>query len=372
MSEPQHDEDLLDLYENAPCGYLSISPDARVVRANATLCRWLGCEAGSLVGKTIHEILGTGGRIAYETHLAPLLRMQGSVHEVALDIRAPGGGLIPVIASATENRGPAGDHRFTRLTLFRAEDRRKYERTRVDAHAKAAASAAQKAEEAILRDQFIAVLGHDIRNPLAALKAGLRLLAITPPESERFQRVLREMDGSVERALRLVADVMDFARGRLGSGLDLEIRDGDDLDAVLEQVISEIRAVHPRREIVSRIAIARPVRCDPDRLGQLASNLLSNAVFHGRADQPIRVSATTSETELRIAVTNAGDEIPEPVRAHLFEPFFRGKVRESGNGLGLGLFIVHEIARAHAGQMTVESDARETTFAFSMAIEPAG
>jgi phosphoserine phosphatase RsbU/P len=372
LSDPLHDEDLLDLYENAPCGYLSISPDARVVRANATVCGWLDCEPRALLGRTIHEILGTGGKIAYETHIAPLLRLQGAVHEVALDIRAPGGGLIPVIAGAAENRGPAGEHRFTRLTLFRAEDRRKYERSLVEARAKAEAATEQKAQEATLRDQFIAVLGHDIRNPLAALKAGLRLLAVTPSDSDRFHRVLGEMNGSVERALRLVADVMDFARGRLGSGLDLAIRESEDLNAVLEHVVSEIKAIYPRRRIGSHIAIDEPVMCDPDRLGQLASNLLSNAVFHGSTDAGIDLRATIEDCDLRISVTNAGEPISDAVRAHLFEPFFRGKVRESGNGLGLGLFIVNQIARAHGGAMSVSSDDRATTFQFVMPIRPHG
>ena len=86
MSDDPAVEDLEDLYETAPCGYLSMSPDGKIVKANRTLADWLGSSAKELLGKSIHHILGFGGRIALETHIAPLLRMQGHVHEIALDL----------------------------------------------------------------------------------------------------------------------------------------------------------------------------------------------------------------------------------------------------------------------------------------------
>ena len=162
-------EDLNDLYENAPCGYLSLNPQGLIVKSNATLSSWLGFPTDQLVGKRLRDLLNVAGSIFYETHFAPLLRMQGFFNEVALDLVTADGGLLPVLANAVEKRDAVGALVFTRVTLFQATKRRRYERELVDA---------QEAERKLgkLRDQFIAVLGHDLRNPVAALNAGVQML----------------------------------------------------------------------------------------------------------------------------------------------------------------------------------------------------
>lgn len=97
-------EDLADLYENAPCGYLSMSPAGRIIKANGTLLRWLGCGTEALTEKSIYDLLSFGGRIAFETHLAPMLRLQGNVEEIAFDLLKADGSKVPVIANAVERR----------------------------------------------------------------------------------------------------------------------------------------------------------------------------------------------------------------------------------------------------------------------------
>ena len=133
-------EDLEDLYENAPCGYLSLAPDGRIVKANATLSAWLGFSAEELLKKRFHDLLNVAGRIFFETHFAPLLRMQGFFHEVALDFVTMDGTKLPVLANAMERRDDQGDLLFTRITIFKAVDRRRYERDLVDARAAAEAA----------------------------------------------------------------------------------------------------------------------------------------------------------------------------------------------------------------------------------------
>ncbi|HEU5066629.1 MAG TPA: PAS domain-containing sensor histidine kinase [Sphingomicrobium sp.] len=371
MSEAAETEDLEDLYETAPCGYLSISPDAKIAKANRTLAGWLGAEdAGSLVGKSVHEILGFGGKIAFETHLAPLLRMQGHVHEIALDLVSLSGKKLPTIANAAEKRAADGKHLFTRLTLFKAVDRRKFERSLVEARAKAEAESKAYREAALLREQFIAVLGHDIRNPLAALAAGVGLLERKEKPSTRGLAILREMAASIERATTLVDDLLDLARGSLGAGIPVNRDSEAPLTPVLEQVVSELRRVTPDREIEVNIAIDEPVFCDRARLGQLASNLLANAITHGSDERPIWFEAITERDRFKLSVANAGAPIPEDVRARLFQPFFRGGSRASRNGLGLGLYIASEIAKAHGGTLDVSSNAHETRFTFEMEARP--
>jgi sigma-B regulation protein RsbU (phosphoserine phosphatase) len=255
--------------------------------------------------------------------------------------------------------------------LFRAVDRRTYERSLVEArvHAEEASKAAREVGE--LREQFIAVLGHDLRNPITAVMAGIGLIERHEHLSERGRAVLKGMNASAERAAGLIDDVLDFARGRLGQGIGVERGSGKPLGPVLEQVVAEMRAIAPDREIAATIAIDDAVHCDVGRIGQLAANLLSNAVTHGLPGQPIGFEAGTSDATLTIAVTNAGT-IPDNVRDQLFHPFVRGAVRPSRNGLGLGLFIASEIARAHGGTIDVLSEGEETRFTFSMPVEQPG
>ena len=361
MSGPDPTEDLLDLYENAPCGYLSLAPDSTIVRANRTLLGWLDLSADDLVGKPLRDLLGTGGRIAYETHLAPLLRLQGFVYEIALDLRCDHG-LVPVIANASEKRDESDNHLFTRLTLFLAEDRRKYERNLLESKIRAESETEQRDREAELREQFIAVLGHDLRNPVAALKAGTDLLKDSGNLDTEDREIVTQMDSTIDRAIELINNVMDFARGRLGSGISLELQPAPDLDRKLETVIVEAKTARPDRDIRSEIAIGRSVECDPDRLAQLLSNLVSNALHHGRHDAPVMVKAITTRDELEISVTNSGTPIPANVLETLFQPFDRGSKQGNHDGLGLGLFIVDQIATAHGGRMEVASDEGGTTF----------
>ena len=366
MSDPPPAEDLEDLYETAPCGYVSISPDGRIAKANRTIADWLGRAPESLVGTALHDILGFGGRIAFETHLAPLLRMQGHVYEIALDLLTADGEKLPTIANAAEKRAADGSHVFTRLTLFRAVDRRIFERTLLEARAKAEAESEAHREAALLREQFVAVLGHDLRNPLAALAAGVRLLGRKEQLSEAGRSILRQMDGSIDRASALVDDLLDLARGSLGGGFVVD-RNGDaPLAPVLEQVIAEVRSIAPERAIDVTIGIEEPVYCDRGRIGQLASNLLANAITHGDADRPVTFDASTSGDLFTLSVANAGPAIPEHVRERLFQPFFRGAIRPSRNGLGLGLYIASEIAKAHDGTLDVTSSDAETRFTFTM------
>ncbi|QIK77894.1 PAS domain-containing sensor histidine kinase [Sphingomonas piscis] len=362
-------EDLGDLYENAPCGYLSLTPAGQVIKANRTLADWLGTDSGTLIGKQFRDVLSFGARLAFETHLVPLLRLKGRVEEVAFDLLGQDGSKVPFIANAAEKRDDSGRHVATRMTLFRAVDRRTYERSLVDARIKAEAALDLGAETAALREQFIAVLGHDLRNPLSALAAGLAIIEHRERLSERGQAVVGEMNSSIKRASDLIADLLDFARGRLGGGLSLDRNSDQPLTPVLEQVVAEIRAIAPERTIWASIDIAEPVYCDRGRIGQLASNLLANALTHGAANVPISIVAATDAKALTLSVSNGGKPIPPEAREQLFQPFFRGVVGKSQHGLGLGLFIVNEIAKAHGGTMDVTSTDGETRFTFTMPLE---
>ncbi len=358
-------EDFEDLFENAPCGYLSLLADGRIAMANNTMTAWTGFTREQLVGKRIHDILQFGARIFLETHVFPLLRMQSFVDEVAFDFVTQSGGKLPTLANATERRDATGKHLSTRVILLKAIDRRTYERELVKSRDQLHGAVLAERESSELREQFIAVLGHDLRNPLASIDGGVRMLR-KEELSDRGLHVLSLMEGSVARASGLIDNVLDFARGRLGGGLTLSRQPNPPLQKILEQVVAELRSIAPDRSIETRIEIDRSVDCDPTRIGQLASNLLGNALTHGAASRAVRFTCITNVDQMELSVSNAGTPIAAETQAHLFQPFFRGKVRDSQQGLGLGLYIASEIAAAHDGKLSVASDETETCFTFAM------
>jgi signal transduction histidine kinase len=220
-----------------------------------------------------------------------------------------------------------------------------------------------------LRDQFIAVLGHDLRNPLAAIDAGARLLR-KEPIGQRGASILNLVQNSVTRMAELIDNVLDFARSRLGTGIMVERSATAMLEPALEQVIEEFRAAWPDRVIVRQFALGGEIDCDLARVAQLLSNLLGNAVTHGAPDKPVVVQASRAGNTFELAVANQGDPIPASMRARLFEPFFRGGTGGRQQGLGLGLYIASAIARAHGGTLDVASSPAETRFTFRMPLKP--
>jgi signal transduction histidine kinase len=216
-----------------------------------------------------------------------------------------------------------------------------------------------------LREQFIAVLGHDLRNPLASISGGASLLR-KEALSERGSRILDMVQGSVVRMSGLIDNVLDFARGRLGGGFTLARQAGVDLEPILQQVVGELRIGAQGRTIETDFALRDAVNCDPSRFAQMVSNLLANGLTHGAPEEPVQIHAATDGAELKLWIANKGKPIPPGAMERLFQPFFRGKAQPSQNGLGLGLHIASEIAKAHGGALEVASTLQETRFTFRM------
>jgi signal transduction histidine kinase len=219
-------------------------------------------------------------------------------------------------------------------------------------------------QTAELREQFIAVLAHDLRNPLASIDAGATLLARQKLD-EKARMIVGHMQASAKRMSGLVNDMLDFARGRLGGGFPLERDPNACLTSVLDNVVGELRDAWPNR-IETHFAISQPVNCDPNRIAQLLSNLAGNALKHGARGGTVRIGASTTDQEFELAVSNQGDPIDPATIQRLFLPFFRLQGQSSIQGLGLGLYIASEIARAHGGVIYVASSAGQTTFSLRM------
>jgi signal transduction histidine kinase len=234
----------------------------------------------------------------------------------------------------------------------------------IDRMAASEANLSSEREMAGLREQFIAVLGHDLRNPLAAIDAGVHTLA-REPLSARGLGVIALTRGAIERMSRLIDDVLDFARTRMGNGIDVE-RTPTAIAPLVSEIIDELRAAHPDSVLTVEMAPMGDVWCDPSRLGQLFSNLVANAITHGNPVAPVFIRAATTGNIFEFSVENAGDPIPPEAMERLFAPFARGELRPSQQGLGLGLYIASEVARAHGGALTVTSTEEATRFTFRM------
>ncbi|MCD7109397.1 GAF domain-containing protein [Rhizobium sp. DKSPLA3] len=227
-----------------------------------------------------------------------------------------------------------------------------------------AAALRHEQELAELREQFIAVLGHDLRNPIAALQAGTKRL-LRDGWTDRSPVVLQLMQASTARMTNLVENIMDLARARLGEGLTI-VRAHGDVAATLLHIVDELQVAHPEREFSVQIDKPTYLSADHARLAQLFSNLIGNALTHGTDKAPVRISGTITGNNIEFSVANAGDPIPAELIEKLFLPFQRGSSQQGSRGLGLGLFIASHIAKAHGGHIHVTSDENETCFTLRM------
>ena len=297
----------------------------------------------------------------------PTPKMYGFESYISVPIVTPGGAyfgnlcaLDPRPIKLSEPRIVSLFALFAELIGLQLENERRSELQQsalTDAHA-----------SADLREQFIAVLGHDLRNPLGVVTTGaavLNALSSDPQVVAVAQRIAR----SARRMSALIDDVLDFARGRLGGGFSVRLTEVHDLGLALHEIVDEVRSAHPDARIDVSIESPGAVRCDRTRVQQLAANLLANAVQHGDAGKPIGFSARVSEQSIVLTVTNQGAPIPQDSLAKVFQPFWRHGTSSEREGLGLGLFICAEIARAHGGQIEViSSSAHGTTFAARLPI----
>jgi signal transduction histidine kinase len=220
-------------------------------------------------------------------------------------------------------------------------------------------------ETSELREQFIAVLGHDLRTPLGAILLGTELLQ-HEQLSPKAISVVERMRRSAQRMAGLVNDVVDFTRGRMGGGIALNLRHETSLQAPLMQVVEELRGSFLEREIVVDLHLESAVYCDVQRIQQMLSNLLKNALLYGDPGHPVVVRCGSRQGAFELSVVNRGPVIPQTTIDQLFKPFWRASAQAPGEGLGLGLFIVSEIARSHGGELSVESRDDTTRFTFRL------
>jgi PAS domain S-box-containing protein len=363
-----------DLFQNAPCGYLVTLPDGSIVKVNETLLTLTGYARDELMsGGTFQRLLSVPGRIYYDTHIGPLLQMQGYVREVAFDLRCSNGTALAIVLNADLNRDEKDHPRLIRMTIFDATDRRKYERElllarqRADESTKTERMAREDAERATrAKDDFLALVSHELRTPLSAILGWTQLLQKQAAGMPHLERGLGVIERNSRLQARLVEDLLDMSRIVSGK-LRLEVQQVD-LSNVIESALETARPAAEARTIRLRTVLdpSIVVAGDPGRLQQVFWNLLSNSVKFTPKGGEVRVVVERVNSHAEISVVDTGQGMSAEFLRHAFERFRQSDSADTraSAGLGLGLSLVKHLVEMHGGSIEArsEGEGRGSTF----------
>ncbi|WP_395607006.1 ATP-binding protein [Pseudomonas sp. B22129] len=370
-----------DLFDSAACALAVTAEDGTILQANARFSDWLGFSTAELCSRRFQDLLTMGGRIFHQTHLAPMLRLRGSVTEVKLDMLHQDGHKVTVLLNGIKREN--ADSTVYDLALFGTTDRDKYERELLNARNLAEALLQEKSatelalkqaqaelseayaiaqRRALFAEQMVAIVSHDLKNPLTAIRMASDFLG-RGERTAKERQLLGHIGQSSERAQRMIADLLDFTQARVGQGITIKAAPLD-LHGVIHRAVDELRVAFPAATLEHKTEGRGDACLDADRVQQIIGNLVANSVAYGDLQQPITVTSRLGDGGCEVAVHNHGAVIPEALIAVLFEPMTRGTDQGSDvRSVGLGLYIVRELARVHGGDVAVSSCAtRGTTF----------
>jgi len=368
-----------ELFDSAACALAVTGEDGTILKANARFGDWLGFSIAELCTRRFQDLLTMGGRIFHQTHLAPMLRMHGSVTEVKLDILHRDGHKVTVLLNG--NKRQQADEVVYDLALFGTTDRDKYERELLNARNLAEALLQEKTStelalqnaqaelkqayaisqrRAVFAEQMMAIVSHDLKNPLTAIRMASDFLSRNERTAKERQ-LLGHIGQSSERAQRMIADLLDFTQARVGQGIVIKAAPLD-LHNVIHRAVDELRVAFPKATLVHCTEGAGETCLDADRVQQIIGNLVANSVAYGDLKQPITITSRLDNGAGAVSVHNHGAPIPQALLAGLFEPMTRGTDQGSDvRSVGLGLYIVRELAKVHGGDVTVNSCATAGT-----------
>jgi signal transduction histidine kinase len=358
-----------ELYENAPCGYLSTLPDGTIVRLNGTFVGWTGMARQQLLERCrFQELLTMPGRIYYETHWDPLLRMQGYISEIAFELSPRNGtSPVPILVSAMQKRDEKGEPLFNRITAFNATDRRRYERELLLERRRAERADRAKAE-------LLAMIGHDMRSPLSAIATAVDLLD-RAPSPEQQARYLRALRSSSMTLLGLANQILEYSRLEAGQA---SVENAPfDAGAVVADTADAIAGQAEKKGLILKVDVApdvpRILQGDAQKIQQVLTNLGGNAVkftSKGAVTLTVRVVGSDAESvRLEFSVADTGIGIARDRLDAIFDEFTQAddQIGKTYGGTGLGLTISRRVADLLGGALTVESElGKGSTFRFEL------
>jgi len=361
------EENLDDLFDNAPCGYLTAKEDGLIVKVNQTFLTFSGLTREALVGiQRFKDLLTVPSRAFYETNIAPLVQIQSFVREVAFDLVRPGREALPVLVNIVrKSRRETALAPVIRIIVFDASERRMYERELLAARRAAeratqtervAREESERANRA--KDEFLALVSHELRTPLSAILGWTQVLRKRNAGNPEMERGLEVIERNTRLQVRLVDDLLDM--GRIISGkVRLDVQQVD-LANVVEAALETARPAADARAIQLRPVLDPTIQVsgDPGRLQQVFWNLLSNAIKFTPKGGSVTVVMERVDSHTEISVNDSGQGMNADLITHVFERFRQSvsAATQQTAGLGLGLSIVKSIVEMHGGTVEARSE----------------
>jgi PAS domain S-box-containing protein len=341
---------LLDiLLATAPVGLSFLDRDLRYVRINNALAAINGVPVEQSLGRTLWEVIPPVAPLC-EPHYRHVLETGEPVlnMELSAPTRGRGGQVGHYLVSYYPVKDREGRTSMVGTVVVDITDRKHFEE--------------QLRQTAEFRERFLGIVSHDLRNPLSVINLSANLLLRQEALPERALRLSQRITLNAELMGRMIGDLLDLTRGRLGGGIPIAPAPVD-LGLLGRRVLGELEVAHPARELRLEARGDLQGEWDQDRLAQLLGNLLRNALDYSPEDTPVTLNLQDEGAHLRIEVGNRGEPIPAELLPVLFEPFRRGELRghRRSSGLGLGLYIVQQIALAHGGTSQARSTREEGT-----------
>lgn len=355
-----------ELFEHAPCGYLSTVSDGTIVHVNETFVIMSGYTRDRLLsGIRFADLLTIPGKIYHDTHFAPLLQMQGFVKEVAFDLLRSDQHRLPVLVNTVRKQTAVKGDALLLMTIFDATDRRQYEaelllaRRRADEATSAERAAKEQAEAAgRAKDDFLAMVSHELRTPLNAILGWTQILQSEDGVSDDQREGLAVIERNARVQAELISDLLDMSRMIAGKmRLDVQqVNLADTVEAAIATARPAADAKGLRLQKVLDPAII--VAGDPGRLQQVFWNLLINAVKFTPKGGFVRVVMQRVNSHIEVKVSDSGKGMTEAFLSHAFERFRQSDTGETRKttGLGLGLSIVKTLVEMHGGSIEATSE----------------
>ncbi|BDT57697.1 hypothetical protein MasN3_11910 [Massilia varians] len=364
------------LYDDAPCGLLLADADGLLLHTNATACGWLGFTPAELAGIVrIQDLMTVGARLFHHTHCEPVLQARGSVAELQIDLRHRDGTRLPMLVNIVRRReaGQSGGAVRDQWALFMASERQSYERELRNARraaeealeARRGAELQLQAVNAALseadrrKDEFLATLSHELRNPLAPLRSALEVMRHTTAAESTGQRLLSVFDRQLHHLTHLVDDLMEVSRITQDK-MELR-REAVDLPVLVRAAVCDTAGL--MEQAGHRLEVTLPphpvtVDADPTRINQVVVNLLTNAAKYTPDGGRIALSLAVDEGMALLAVRDNGIGLPRHALATVFDMFsqLEPALQRSRGGLGIGLSLVRGIVELHGGTIGAESE----------------
>lgn len=364
-------ENAEELFEHAPCAYISTLIDGTVVRANETFCKWTGFSKAELVMKVkLQDLFTTGGKIFYETHVSPLIQMQSFVSEIQLDILRKNGKELPTLFNAVVRKVAIGQPLSLRVTLYNISDRKNFEKELILAKKRAEKAAQAKSE-------FISMLSHEIRTPMNAI-IGIANLFEATELSPKQKEYLRTLKFSSEHLLGLINDILDFSK--IEAGRAVLVEKSFNLHELMFSIAMSLKVKADEKGVGVNVTIDPNVptfiKADPLKIGQVLTNLLGNAIkFTSEGHVGITIGLKQKfarSVSLDFKVMDTGIGISADKLSSIFDEFVQAdqEVSLTYGGTGLGLAISQKLIELYGSRIDVKSElGTGSEFSFNLVLK---